>query len=101
MEYTPAQKEQIQRDYGARRQRQLMMTLPLGLVILALIFTDDNPGGSIMGIRADVFTALMVGLILIIALVSFRNWRCPGCNKYLGRAFNPNFCQRCGVQLHD
>jgi len=101
MEYTATQKEEIQRDYAARRQRQLIMTMPLGLVILALMLTSDKQDAPILGLSSDVFTALMVGMILIFMLLSFRNWRCPGCNKYLGRSFNPKFCQRCGVQLHD
>ena len=30
---------------------------------------------------------------------SFRNWRCPACNGYLGRSMSMNFCPKCGVEL--
>jgi hypothetical protein len=28
-----------------------------------------------------------------------QNWRCPACDNYLGRAFNPKHCRRCGIEL--
>jgi rRNA maturation endonuclease Nob1 len=32
-------------------------------------------------------------------IFSLFNWRCPSCNKYLGKAINAKFCAKCGVQL--
>jgi hypothetical protein len=32
-------------------------------------------------------------------IFSLRNWRCPACNRYLGRTFNPRYCQGCGFEL--
>jgi predicted RNA-binding Zn-ribbon protein involved in translation (DUF1610 family) len=30
---------------------------------------------------------------------SLRNWRCPACNKYLGKGTLPHYCPNCGVEL--
>jgi hypothetical protein len=32
-------------------------------------------------------------------IFSFRNWRCPACDKYLGKAIGPRFYAKCGVAL--
>jgi hypothetical protein len=41
-----------------------------------------------------------IGILSVSVLVfSFLNWRCPSCNKYLGKAINPKFCSKCGTQL--
>jgi hypothetical protein len=31
--------------------------------------------------------------------VSIINWRCPSCNKYLGRSMGPKVCRKCGAKL--
>jgi DNA polymerase II large subunit len=38
-------------------------------------------------------------VIISVLAFSFLNWRCPSCNKYLGKAINPKFCSKCGTQL--
>jgi len=30
---------------------------------------------------------------------SLYNWRCPACNKYLGKQRSPKYCSKCGVAL--
>jgi hypothetical protein len=100
MEYTEGQREQIQQDYAARRRRQLWMTAPVILVVLALMFAGERGSSTIFGLSADRVAPVLVGVIGLIVVLSFRNWRCPGCGKYLGRTLNPRHCQNCGVQLH-
>lgn len=43
----------------------------------------------------------MFALAIVVGLVVFSrfNWRCPKCNKYLGRGTNPKHCAHCGEEL--
>jgi len=99
VEYTDAQREQIRRDYAARRQRQMIVFVLMLLAILALFLKRRLE--ELIGVRLDHLTTVAFGLILFRIAFAWWNWRCPGCKQYLGRGFNPKFCQRCGVQLHD
>jgi hypothetical protein len=99
VEYTEDQKAAFRADYARRRRNQLMLSIPLALVVFAFASTDgrDAPFGlSGEASLTILFLVLAVGLV-----VSFRNWRCPACSRYLGRSFNPRHCPSCGVQLHD
>jgi hypothetical protein len=99
MEFTNEQREQVQHEYAARRKRQLIMTVPFLVLVLGLMFSEKQ-GSRIMGLPAEQAAPILLGLMGLFLVFSFRNWRCPGCSKYLGKAFNPRHCQSCGVQLH-
>jgi hypothetical protein len=45
----------------------------------------------------------VVGLTLLSAalLLTFINWRCPSCHRYLFRRIYPSTCPGCGVTFHD
>jgi hypothetical protein len=70
----------------------MVMVLILIVLIIPLAIAGDRAKGS-----------SPVLLFPILAAVGFSlwNWRCPACRGYLGRTFNPKFCQKCGVQLHE
>lgn len=51
--------------------------------------------GAIVGPIA--FFAICAGWVIL----EDRNWRCPACDEYLGRAFNPRHCRQCGMELHE
>jgi hypothetical protein len=99
MEFTNDQRDQIQQEYGARRKRQLIMTVPFLALVLGLMMSE-NQGTKILGLPAEQAAPILIGLMAIFLIFSFRNWRCPGCRRYLGKAFNPRHCHSCGVQLH-
>ena len=48
---------------------------------------------------------MFLGPISLVAIVvgwvifNGRNWRCPACDNYLGRAFNPKHCRTCGIEF--
>ena len=99
MEYTEQQKLSFLNIYSERRKRQLMVSLPMIAVVFAVMFTQDRGADSILGIPANVMGPLFLGLVLAVLVFSLRNWRCPACEKYLGRNFNPKHCSNCGIQL--
>ena len=99
MEYTDQQKQEFRNQFAMKRRRQLTIAIPLIILIIPLIITDETSGlvlGSIpISIYASVFIILAIGCVIF----SFKNWRCPACNKYLGKTISPRFCSKCGVEL--
>lgn len=99
MEYTEGQQEEIRAEFCARRRRQLLVSLPLLLLALGTAFLEKGKQGAACGISASIL--LPVFLVLVIGAIAFSlyNWRCPACNRYLGKQWSPKYCSRCGVML--
>jgi heme A synthase len=92
------EEKQIIEDFRVRQSRQFLaiaVTLLL-LVLLTLIYKRPNILGEFS--KNTIFTAQ---LVVIAAFVGFSalNWRCPACNKYLGRDINRNICKKCGKRF--
>ncbi len=99
MQHTQEQLAQFKATFALRRRRQLIAIVPTVLFAL-LMASRDGRHGSHLGSIPPSF-ALVTALAGVAAIVwfSFRNWRCPSCDGYLGRAINPSFCSRCGIAL--
>jgi hypothetical protein len=98
MEYTQQQKDDFKRQFALRRKRQLILAAPIILFMLLMIWTEKG-SGSVAGVPAFAFAPVAFVVVLGGVLFSLRNWRCPACNRYLGKGMNPSFCPRCGVAL--
>jgi len=99
MEYTEEQKQVFRSTFAIRRRRQLMIS---GSIIILTVFliTANERTGLILGAIPTLIFAPAALVALVGSLVfSFKNWRCPACNKCLGKAFIPHFCSKCGVGL--
>ena len=74
------------------------MIVLLFALMVPLPFIEDR--STYFGLSGAVFGpisffAIAVGWVIFEG----RSWRCPACNKYLGRAFNPKHCRTCGIEL--
>ena len=99
MEYADRQKASIKTEFAARRRNQILVSIPLiGIVILMALFGESRDQ-VILGMPVTVWGPTFVILILGGIGFSLYNWRCPACNKYLGRAISPKFCAKCGAEL--
>jgi len=99
MEYTEGQKAEIRAQFVARRRRQLLISLPLIALVIGIAFLERGKQGAVFGIPASI---LFPGFLVLIAgaiAFSLYNWRCPACNRYLGKQRSPKYCSRCGVEL--
>jgi rubrerythrin len=69
------------------------------LIFLILGTANEGSGTTLGGVPLSL--ALPFAFVVIAGFVAFAftNWRCPACNKYLGKTFNPSFCPKCGVAL--
>lgn len=101
MEYTESQKAGFRDSYAKRHRRQLIVTVPMILIVFAFAFTEDRETGTILGLSTVMVGSVFLVAVLSLLAFSLRNWRCPACDKYLGRAFNPRHCQHCGIALHE
>ena len=97
MESTGSNAE-IVTEFKKRRTRQIMAIGPIVLAFIALLSVENNPTG-IFGLSPSIILVGAFAVIISVLVFSLLNWRCPSCNKYLGKAINPKFCSKCGTQL--
>ena len=89
--------EKIKSDFKIRKTRQIIAIFPtIASMFVILFVADKNPDKSIMGIPLLPVSVVVVVSVLIFSLW---NWRCPSCNRYIGKAINPKFCSKCGIKL--
>jgi hypothetical protein len=86
--------DQLVRDQFRVRFRRQMLLIAIMLPSFVVAKLDSHEVKSSREIAA--LAVLFVGLIL-----TFINWRCPRCNRYLFRRIYPRACPRCGVTFHD
>lgn len=100
MEYTDQQKQAFRNQFKIRRQRQLMFFYSPLAILAILAFAVDETTGLILGyIPASALVPVVIVALVGALIFSFKNWRCPACNSYFGKAYNPSFCSKCGVKL--
>lgn len=84
--------------FKKKRTRQIMAVAPIILAFTGLLSVEGNRTG-LFGLPPYIVLGISLALIIAILIFSLFNWTCPSCNKYLGKAFNPQFCSKCGTQL--
>jgi hypothetical protein len=89
MEYTERGKLSIKTEFTSRK---------IAMIILFVLF-GENPDHVMLGMPATVWGPAFVVLFTGGIAFSVFNWRCPACNKYLGKSMNPKFCSKCGAPL--
>ena len=75
--------------------RQLVATGVVVVAGLAAILTESSRQAT----EGHLWGQLFCGVVFVVAIFSFFNYRCPACQGYLGRTIRPPFCPHCGVRL--
>ncbi len=90
--------EQIMREFGLRRDRQLL-AIAIALVLLVFLALLPNRP-DLMGefSKNNIVSAQFVIIVAFIGFSAF-NWRCPSCNKYLGTDIKRRICNKCKTRL--
>lgn len=91
----------VVREFRKRRKRQLVVTGPFVLFIIYIVFTSENDKLNIFNLSETISLIIVFSIIIAMLVFSFKNWRCPACDKYLGKGINFKFCPRCGIHLSD
>ena len=97
----PIQVEKNIQEFKRRRKNQLIALIPLVVALLAATLLDHHPKQMPSGFLGKNFGVIFSLYLIALVVFSFRNWRCPACNGYLGRGINPRSCPYCGVQLRE
>lgn len=96
-DYQSRQVTVLKREFAARRRRQAISVVPLGLLGLALVLG----GGDVFGLGEQSLMVVVGVVVLGFFAFSLGNWRCPACSAYLGQRLNPMSCRACGATLRD
>ena len=100
MTYTEDQKAAFRAEFATRRKRQLFVSIPLVIFMVGvLIALDEKTKAPVFGLSSSVVAAIFAVVMGGGLVFSLLNWRCPACQRYLGKHINPSFCHRCGVPL--
>ena len=92
-------KESIQATFKVRRTRQIIISLLALACVVVMLYVNANPNEALWGLSS--LQVVIFALVAVVGLLaaSFWNWRCPNCNKYLGRGWNPKQCPNCKTEL--
>ena len=99
MQYVEQQLTEFKTEFAKRRKRQLLATIPIVAVFVVAMILRGGEDISFLGLPASVILGVVFALILGSVAFSLWNWRCPACNRYLGKGISPSFCSKCGVPL--
>ncbi len=99
MDYTERQKLSIKTEFAGRKRNQILVTIPMMAMVILLVLAGETPDQVILGMPMTVWAPAFAVLFTGGVGFSLYNWRCPACNKYLGKAINPKFCVKCGAAL--
>ncbi len=82
--------------FKKKKLRQLLVVI---IVIPIVILMQSLDVMSLDPEIADIGPKVCLGIIFILLGFSVYNWRCPACNKYLGKSGIPKYCPKCGEQI--
>ena len=89
MQHTQEQLAQFKATFAIRRRRQLLAIIPTVLFALLMGASDGRLGSNLAGIPQSFAMFAAFAGVAGIVWFSVRNWRCPSCDRYLGRTMNP------------
>ena len=97
--FTREQQMEFKARFRLKRRRQIYLAVPLVAWMVAVLVSKVTDRPDVLGVDIEVWAPGMLIVILGALIFSFLNWRCPACDRYLGREINPRFCTECGVEL--
>src|SRR5690242_13062672 len=99
MDDSAPRSKQIRDEFARRQRRQYLVSLPTFCLFLLFIVFNDPKRLAAMGLPSNAAVVVLLGVIAVLGVFTFWNWRCPACNRYLGKKARPKLCRRCGVRL--
>lgn len=95
-------KQQIIAEYARKHRVMVRIDVPTLLPVSGVFYTRfylRYTEHQFFGMSHWVFFFICFSFILSNFIFSFFYWRCPSCDKFLGRVWGHNYCKKCGVQL--
>lgn len=93
----PAERRQwVVDEFSRRKLRQMLLAIPVGVVVIPLLWARRHPGHELMTLLAPAAIVVAIGSVIF----SYHNWRCPACGAYLGKyAWMQGRCPQCHTAL--
>lgn len=95
------EQNEIKTEFRKRQIKQIIIAIIIVPVFGVLLYAKENPKSILLGLNYDEIELISVVIIGLVLIFSFINWRCPNCQKYIGKKINPNHCSNCGVELNN
>lgn len=99
MEYSDEEKRDFARRHAESKTRQVIASILFVPLVFGGLVLNDPKEHDLFGIPPALWVPVVVVALVAMIVFSLANWRCPACDKYLGKGFNPRFCPRCGAPL--
>ncbi len=97
MRYTEKQRARFKSRFRQKRQYEVALLVPLGGAVVMLAIGERH--AEALSLQPLMMALGTAGLVLAAAGFHWLNWRCPACEKFLGRDLNPSHCPGCEVAL--
>ena len=98
--YTEQQLREFRDKFSKRKKTLLLVVIPVALFFSGLVWAGSEnkiPPGIL--IQFEMYLKpIGACIVAAIGLFSWKIWRCPACEKYLGKGMK-SYCPHCGVQL--
>jgi hypothetical protein len=88
----------IKEEFAKRKKKQFTLGIPVAVIFIATLIIRRSSDFNLFGITQDYVMFIGLAILGAYALFSFKNWRCPACDKYLAKQTNPSFCPNCGAK---
>lgn len=92
-------REAIKEAFRRRREKQRWVLMALLVMVVAVVSLADSRTQAVLGVPSAVWAPAVFSVIGGAFVYTLFNWRCPACNRYLGRQPSPRVCGKCGARL--
>jgi len=99
MQYLEQQLAEFKAEFAKRRKRQVLGVIPMFAIFLLVVVLDKKPEAVLFDVPVGVVLGAAFVVVLGFVVFTLWNWRCPACNRYLGKGISLAFCPKCGVAL--
>jgi hypothetical protein len=96
---TYTQSADIIEQFRKRRRRQWLLAGLLIVVALVFLWADASARKQAHQVTDPVLVGLMIAVAIGVIILSYLNWRCPACDRYLGKTHFPHYCPKCGAKF--
>jgi hypothetical protein len=97
MEYSVQEISRFKEEFAKKQRLQMLFIAPMFVVLIVAVFFPAY--GKEMGLTPETIKWGLLYYVLLAVGLSWYNWRCPACGKYLGRSLWIKYCAKCGAPL--
>ena len=98
MELSKHSNNDLMKAFSAMKRRQISL-LWVGFPFIIVLCWFKSFPEQLNNLVTGVMAIFAITYLTVATIFSLRNWRCPRCNKWLGRDLSPPSCKGCGLQF--